>query len=154
VETTNSKPPANHYDRPIRNTEPQWGPIYYTLFWRCTIVWHLLSVTASCTNLVQKNQFPELNWHILTFHNKFYCLESHDLVHISKFLKCSAFLLDLYLNFANSCGNITKLIPPPKRKNKISCKGVRDLAILVELQHKAYYKQACAIRSPLQKTTK
>jgi hypothetical protein len=40
--------------------------------------------------------------------------------------------LDLYLNFANSCGNITKL----------------------DLQHKAYYRQACAIRSPLQKTTK
>jgi hypothetical protein len=28
---------------------------------------HLLAATASCTNLVLKNQFPELNWHILTF---------------------------------------------------------------------------------------
>jgi hypothetical protein len=36
-----------------------------------------LPVTASCTNLVLKNQFPELNGHILTFFNKFYCLESH-----------------------------------------------------------------------------
>jgi hypothetical protein len=27
----------------------------------------LLPATASCMNLVQKNQFPELNRHILTF---------------------------------------------------------------------------------------
>jgi hypothetical protein len=27
----------------------------------------LLPTTASCTNLVQKNQCPKLNWHILTF---------------------------------------------------------------------------------------
>ncbi len=32
---------------------------------------------ATCTNLMPENQFSELNWHILTFHNKFYCLESH-----------------------------------------------------------------------------
>jgi len=30
-------------------------------------VLHLLPATASCMNLVQKNQFPELNRHILTF---------------------------------------------------------------------------------------
>jgi hypothetical protein len=30
-------------------------------------VLRLLPATASCTNLVQENQFPELNRHILTF---------------------------------------------------------------------------------------
>jgi hypothetical protein len=37
------------------------------VFWRWTTVLRLLPATASCTNLVRKNQFPELNWHILTF---------------------------------------------------------------------------------------
>ncbi len=36
-------------------------------FWRCTTVFSTLPALTSCTNLVQKNQFPELNWHILTF---------------------------------------------------------------------------------------
>jgi len=58
---------TNRYDQPIRNTEPQSGPIYYTLFWRCTTVLRLLPATASCTDLVQKNQFPQLNRHSLTF---------------------------------------------------------------------------------------
>jgi len=35
VGTANSKPPGQIYDGPIRNTDPQLGPIYYTLFWRC-----------------------------------------------------------------------------------------------------------------------
>jgi hypothetical protein len=34
-------------------------------------VLRLLLATASCTNLVQKNQFPELNRHILTFPQMF-----------------------------------------------------------------------------------
>jgi len=67
---------TNHYDLPIRNTEPQLGPIYYTFFWRCTVLHHL-PATASCMNLVQKNPFPKLNRHILTFDNKFFCLELH-----------------------------------------------------------------------------
>jgi hypothetical protein len=54
-----------YYDRPIRNTEPQPGPIYYTLFWRCTTVLWLLPATARCTNLVQ---FRELNRHFWHFH--------------------------------------------------------------------------------------
>jgi hypothetical protein len=37
----------------------------------------LLPAAARCTNLMQKNQFSELNQHILTFHTKFYCLEPH-----------------------------------------------------------------------------
>jgi hypothetical protein len=41
--------------------------IYYTLSWRCTTVLRLSLAMASCTNLVQKNQFPEVNRHILTF---------------------------------------------------------------------------------------
>jgi hypothetical protein len=54
------------FDRPIRNTEPQSGPIYYTLLevHNCVVPF---TSHASCTNLVQKNQFPELNGHILTF---------------------------------------------------------------------------------------
>jgi hypothetical protein len=40
-------------------------------------VLRLSPAKASCTNFVQKNQFPELNWRILIFRNKFYCLESH-----------------------------------------------------------------------------
>jgi len=43
---------ANHLDRPIRNTEPQSGPIYYTLFWRCTPLLRLLPCTASCAEKV------------------------------------------------------------------------------------------------------
>jgi len=53
--------------RLTNHTQPQTGPIYYTLFWRCTSVLHLLPAPANYTNLVQKNQFPELNQHILTF---------------------------------------------------------------------------------------
>jgi hypothetical protein len=37
------------------------------ILWRCTTVLRLLPAMACYTNLVQKNQFPELNWHILTF---------------------------------------------------------------------------------------
>ncbi len=59
---------TNHCDQQIRNIDRQSGPIYYTLFfWRCTTVLHLLPATARCMNLVQKNQFRELNRHILTF---------------------------------------------------------------------------------------
>jgi hypothetical protein len=61
-------PLANHldqsyYDWPIRNTEPQSGPIHYTLFF-----WEVHNFVAPlpATNLVQKNEFPELNWRILT----------------------------------------------------------------------------------------
>jgi hypothetical protein len=82
---------TNHYDWPFKNTEPQSGPIYYTCFWRCTIVLRLLPTTASCTKLVWKNQFPELNWHILPFCNKFYCLESHTEHH----WRCSNMVHDL-----------------------------------------------------------
>jgi hypothetical protein len=66
--TTNSKPPGPiNCDRPVRNTEPQSGPIYYSFLevHSTTVLGHL-PPTASCTNLVQKNQFPELNRHILT----------------------------------------------------------------------------------------
>jgi hypothetical protein len=51
-------------DRPIRITEPQSGPIYYTRFWSCTPLLRPLPATARWTNLVRNNQFPELNWHI------------------------------------------------------------------------------------------
>jgi hypothetical protein len=51
----------------IRNTDPQSGAIYYTLFGSCTTVLRHLPAAASCTNLVQKNQFPELNRNILTY---------------------------------------------------------------------------------------
>ncbi len=34
----------------------QSGSIYYIILWECTTVLHLLPATASCTNLVQKNQ--------------------------------------------------------------------------------------------------
>jgi hypothetical protein len=44
----------------------QSGSIYYTLFWRCTTVLRLVPATPICTNLVLKNQFPELNRHIFT----------------------------------------------------------------------------------------
>ncbi len=54
-------------DLPIRNTEPQSGLIYYTLFRRSTTMLRLLQAIARCTNLVQKNQFPQLNRHILIF---------------------------------------------------------------------------------------
>jgi len=37
----------------------------------------LLPATASCTNLVQKNQFPELNRHILTFFTINFTVCSH-----------------------------------------------------------------------------
>jgi hypothetical protein len=41
---------------------------FITLFiWRCRTVLRLSPALARCTNLVQKNQFPELNRHILTF---------------------------------------------------------------------------------------
>jgi hypothetical protein len=50
---------------------------FITLFWRCTTLLLLLQATASCINLVRKNQFLELNRHILTSHNKLYCLELH-----------------------------------------------------------------------------
>jgi hypothetical protein len=61
--TTNSKPP-----RPIKNTEPRSGPIYYTLFLEVhNCVAPFTRHGIGCTNLVQKKQFPELNWHILTF---------------------------------------------------------------------------------------
>ncbi len=47
---------------------------FNTLFFlRCKTVLHLLPATASCMNLVQKNQFPNLNRHILTL----YCGGSH-----------------------------------------------------------------------------
>jgi hypothetical protein len=39
-------PWTNHCDRPIRNTEPQSGAIYYTLFGMCTIVLYLLPATG------------------------------------------------------------------------------------------------------------
>ncbi len=48
------------YDRSIKNSELWLGPIYYTLFWRCTTVLRLLPALASQTNLVPKNEFPEL----------------------------------------------------------------------------------------------
>ncbi len=74
----------------MKNTEPQSGTICYTLFWRCTIVLLcLLPATASRKNLVQKNQFPELNRHI--FRDKFYCLESH----ILHWWRCSYGLLNI-----------------------------------------------------------
>jgi hypothetical protein len=60
---------ANHLVQSLQltnHTEPQSGPIYYS-FWRCMSVLHLLPAPANYTNLVQKNQFPELNQHILTF---------------------------------------------------------------------------------------
>jgi len=71
---------ANHLDQSLWSTNQKyWATV------RCHLLHSFLEVhcvaplpaTASCTNLVQKNQFPELNRHILTFHNKFYCLESH-----------------------------------------------------------------------------
>jgi hypothetical protein len=39
-----------------RNTKPQSSPIYYTLFWRCTTVLHLLPATARSTNSSQKKK--------------------------------------------------------------------------------------------------
>jgi hypothetical protein len=48
------------YDRSIKNSELWLGPIYYTLFWRCTTVLRSLPALASWTNLVQKNEFAEL----------------------------------------------------------------------------------------------
>ncbi len=67
--STNSKTTwTNHYEWLIRNTEPQLGSVYYTLFWR------LHNCVAPFTSHVklhefgaEKNQFPELNRHILTF---------------------------------------------------------------------------------------
>jgi hypothetical protein len=45
--TTNSKPPGpiNHYDGPIRNTEQQLDPIYYTLLCICTVLMSHLTRT-------------------------------------------------------------------------------------------------------------
>jgi hypothetical protein len=56
--TINSKPPG-----PIILIQ-QLEILYYTLFLEVhNCVAHFL---ATCVNLVLKNQFPELNWHILT----------------------------------------------------------------------------------------
>jgi hypothetical protein len=65
--TTNSKPPGpiimiNQIEL-LNYIEVQFIKLF---FGGCTTVLHLLPATASCTNLVQKKQFPKLNQHILT----------------------------------------------------------------------------------------
>jgi hypothetical protein len=67
--TTNSKP-LDKLSQKYWAAVSQSGPIYYTLFFCLevhTFVLRLLLATASSTNLVRKNQFPELNRHILSF---------------------------------------------------------------------------------------
>jgi len=65
--TTNSKPRGPIIVVDQSEILSRSGAIYYTLFGRCLTVLRLLPASASCTNLVRKNQFRELNWHILTF---------------------------------------------------------------------------------------
>jgi len=58
---------TNHYDRPIRNTEPQSGPIDYTLLGRCTNCVAPFTSNGKLHEFGVENQFPELSQHILTF---------------------------------------------------------------------------------------
>jgi len=71
---------ANHLDQSLWSTNQKyWAAVMSTLlhfFWRYITVLRLLPSTASCTNSLQKNQFPKVNWHISLFRNKFYYLES------------------------------------------------------------------------------
>jgi hypothetical protein len=69
VGTTNSKPPGPmimiDQSEILSRSQVQFITLFF--FWRCTSVLHHLPATASCTNLVQKNQFPQLNRHISAF---------------------------------------------------------------------------------------
>ncbi len=65
--TTNSKPPGPiimiDQSEILSSSQVQ----FITLLLRRTTLLCFLPAKAKCTNLVQKNQFPELNRHILTF---------------------------------------------------------------------------------------
>jgi hypothetical protein len=83
VGTTNSKPPGPilmiDQSEILRCSYVRFITLF---FGGGTTVLCILPATASCTNLVQKNQFPELNQHIFwRFSNTFYCLESHNEYH-------------------------------------------------------------------------
>ncbi len=64
---------ANHLDQSLwptnQNTERQSGPIYYTLFLRCTTVLRPLPATVRCMNVAPKNQISwakPAHFHIFT----------------------------------------------------------------------------------------
>ncbi len=64
---------------PIRNTQQQLDHIYYTLFYRCTVLLRLsLPAMAMCTIMGSQNHFPnQTGMHTLDFFIQFYCAGSH-----------------------------------------------------------------------------
>jgi hypothetical protein len=65
--TTNSKPPGPiiiiDQSEILSRSQVQFTTFFFGGAQLCCAFYQ----PASCTNLVLKNQFPELNWHILTF---------------------------------------------------------------------------------------
>jgi hypothetical protein len=69
---------ANYrYDRPIRNTEPQSGPIYYTLFGGAHQCCAFYQPRQAARIWCRKTSFLSYTGIFWLFHNKFYWLESH-----------------------------------------------------------------------------
>ncbi len=75
--TTNSNPPGPIIMMSQSETLSSIQIIFITLFGTFTNLLCVLPANAKCTNMLSRNQFPELNRHILTFLHRILMCRSH-----------------------------------------------------------------------------